>query len=144
MSVAQKFYPKFFIYALRFDGVLSDAGTTECKIALYDENATFDVEHGEYSDVSSNILAGTGKSININVYRDGYRLYFEIPEVSWSSLQNEQFQHIIIWREAEKPGAILLMHLDLGSPQSPINGEFSLAPDENCIPNVDFSHEVCV
>lgn len=144
MPVTQRFYPIFFLNALRNDGVLADGGISTCQIALFNENAAFNVEHDTTSDVSSNMLVGSQKSLNVNVYRNGSVLYFEVPEVSWSSLPNEQFQHVIISKSVDKIGNLLLMHLDLGSLQLPINGEFTLTPDSNCIPNIDFSYEVCI
>lgn len=144
MSVTQRFYPNFFLNALSNDALLVFENATPCRIALFNENATFNVEHETVSDVGTiNILIGSAKNIDVNTYRNGNVMYFEVPEVSWSELPNEQFQHAIIYRTTGKVESILLMHLDLGSPQLPINGEFTLILDDVCIPNIDFSYEVC-
>lgn len=145
MSVVQRFYPEFFFSATHSQ-ILGPDEDIDCHVALFDEEAVFNANHGVSFSLPYQEISDTDQPVTLQVTRDGVKLLFSVPEISWNDLLNSHFRHVIIWRQLISGGKNVfypLMHIDLGTSMLPIAGGFTLTPDEICIPKIDLSYEVC-
>ena len=144
MPMLQRFYPSFFMSALRNSGILSPSVENTFKAALFDDGAVFDSNNSIIEDISSYRLEDSIRDVTINVSRDGFRVLFEVPEISWNLLPDSSFQNVVIYKIIAGKGSLLFMHIDLGSLLFPVGGNFTFTPDDACIPNIDFDYQVCI
>lgn len=150
MSITQKFYPKFFDFALKvpLDGVPyfnTLTGEMTCNVDLYSSGVSFDPER--FLAINSNgvnifdyDIPGTTKEITVSVTRTGAKVFFNIPEIYWETAPVSPFRHAII----RTPGLLskTFMHVDFGIELSPLAG-FTLTQNPSCIPHIDFSPIAC-
>ena len=171
MPITQRFYPKFFQYALRgaqnttFSNTLEDSRVHRlaCRIILLTSAATYNQNDYSTGDLSGLTLAGTAQDCLVSMVHSLYNgpntLEFFFSPKTWSGPFLEPFRHAVVYTSpitgtddvsddfdggAGKPDSgLLFMHIDLGEEFNP-TGDFTLSLNmDSCIPHIDFTPEAC-
>jgi hypothetical protein len=69
---------------------------SDASIVLVDEDYTFDEDHTDYTDIQSNVVAGTLKSISGTISDITGGIRYDANDVTWVDLV-AQFAHAVIY-----------------------------------------------
>ena len=164
MPITQRFYPKFFQYALRgaqnttFSNTLENSRVhrLDCKIALFDSQIAFDEYDYTQSSITKGYVANTAQDCLVSMVHSLYNgpntLEFFFAPKTWSGPFAEPFRYAVVYTlpitgeddvSDDFGGGLLFMHIDFGQVLNPA-GDFTLSLNmDSCIPHIDFTPEAC-